>query len=117
MTRRRLLILLLGAALFPVGSAYTASNTFAGGSAGQGAGGVSGYAVSNIHFTADAADPTRIAGVSFAIAPAAATSVEVQLSPGTPWFMCTNAGGSVTCATPSEPAVASATALNVVASG
>jgi hypothetical protein len=105
-------ILLFGLALLPVASAFTASNT--GGPAGQGAAGVSGYTVSNIHFV-PASDPSRLSAVSFAIAPAAATTVRVQLSKGTAWYVCQNTAGRVVCPTATEPSVAAATSLNVVA--
>ena len=105
-------ILLFGLALVPVASAFTASNT--GRPAGQGAAGVSGYTVSNIHFV-PAGDASRLSAVSFAIAPAAASTVRVQLSKGSPWFVCQNTAGRVVCPTATEPAVAAATALNVVA--
>jgi hypothetical protein len=116
MNRRGAVIVLLGAALFPIGKAYTASNTVGGGPAGQGNGGISGYAVSGISFAADSTDPTRVASVSFSISPASARSVRVQLHPGGEWFACANTSGAVVCPTPSGPAVATASALDVVAS-
>jgi hypothetical protein len=105
-------ILLFGLALVPVASAFTASNT--GRPAGQGVAGISGYAVSNIHFV-PARDATRLSAVSFAIAPAAAATVRVQLSKGGGWFACRNTAGNVVCPTATEPAVAAATSLNVIA--
>src|SRR5437764_10335530 len=98
-------ILLFGLALVPVASAFTASNT--GGPAGQGVARVSGYTVSNIHFV-PAGDPSRLSAVSFAIAPAAATTVRVQLSKGSAWYACRNTAGHVVCPTATEPAVAAA---------
>ena len=105
-------ILLFGLALVPVASAFTSSST--GRPAGQGAAGVSGYRVSNIHLV-PASDASRLSAVSFAIAPAAATTVRVQLSKGSAWYVCRNTAGRVVCPTATEPAVAGATALNVVA--
>lgn len=116
MSRCGAVILLLAAALLPVGTAYTASNTVGGGPAGQGAGAISGYTVSDVSFAADAVDPTRIGSVSFSIAPTSARSVRVQLSPGGEWFSCSSNSGAVVCPMPSEPAVAAASALDVVAS-
>ena len=109
---RRAAILLFGLAFLPVASAFTSSNT--GGPAGQGRAAVSGYNVSNIHFV-PASDASRLAAVSFAIEPAAATTVRVQLSQGSAWYTCTDTAGNVVCPTATEPAVATATALNVVA--
>jgi hypothetical protein len=111
-TLRWAAILLFALALVPVASAFTASNT--GGPAGQGVAGVSGYTVSNIHFV-PAADASRLAAVSFTIAPVAATTVRVQLSKGSAWYTCQNTAGQVVCPTATEPAVAAATSLNVVA--
>jgi hypothetical protein len=114
LARRRALggatVVLLGLALVPISSAFTASNT-----GGEGAAAVSGYSVSNIRFVATATDPAKLAEVSFAIAPATATTVSVQLRPGSAWYACQNASGAVVCPTPAEPAVASATSLDVVA--
>jgi hypothetical protein len=107
-------ILLFGLALVPVASAFTASNT--GHPAGEGVAGVSGYMISNIHFV-PASDASRLSAVSFEIAPAAATTVRVQLSKGSVWYVCRNTAGHVACPTASEPAVAAATALSVVAYG
>jgi hypothetical protein len=109
---RRLGILLLGLALIPVASAFTSTST--GRPAGQGSAALSGYAVSNIHFV-PASDASRLAAVSFAIEPAAATTVRAQLSAGGAWYTCKNTAGNVVCPTPAEPAVATAAALNVVA--
>jgi hypothetical protein len=51
--------------------AFTASNTVAGGAAGDGTtgpGGISGYAVTNVHY--NSSDDTNITSVSFDMAPA-----------------------------------------------
>ena len=109
---RRVAILLLGAGLIPVVSGFMASNS--GWSAGQAAAPVSGYNVSNIDFI-PAHDASRLAAVSFAIEPAAARTVRVQLSKGSAWYTCDNTAGHVVCPTAAEPAVATANALNVVA--
>lgn len=102
-------VALLALALLPVGSAFTAGNT------GEGASAISGYRVSQLRFVAAASDPTRIGAVSFALTPAAARTVRVRLSAGGDWYPCKNDGGRVTCITAQQPAVASATALDVVA--
>ena len=112
--RRRALggatVVLLGLALVPISSAFTASNT-----GGEGAAAISGYRVSDLRFVAAAGDPARLAEVSFALAPSTATTVSVRLSPGSAWYACRNASGAVVCPTPDEPRVANATALDVVA--
>jgi hypothetical protein len=100
---------MLALAVFPVGSAFTARNT------GEGASGISGNTVSQLRFVAAASDPTRVAAVSFTLAPAAARTVRVQLSAGGAWYPCENNAGHVVCTTAPQPPVASATALDVVA--
>ena len=109
---RSIALLLLGLALIPIASAFTSSST--GRPAGQGSAALSGYTVSNIQFVS-ARDAGRLAAVSFAIEPTAARTVRVQLSSGGAWFTCQNTVGHVVCPTASEPAVAAASALNVVA--
>ena len=106
---RWIAFVLLALAVLPVGSAFTARNT------GEGASAISGYRVSQLRFVAAASDPTRIAAVSFALAPAKARTVRVRLSAGGAWYPCENNAGHVVCATTQQPSVASATALDVVA--
>jgi len=106
---RWIAFVLLALAVFPVGSAFTARNT------GEGASSISGYRVSQLRFVASGSDPTRIAAVSFALAPATARTVRVQLTAGGAWYPCENNAGHVVCATAEQPPVASATALDVVA--
>src|SRR5574337_1312133 len=91
-------------ALTMVAYAFAASNTVPASSAGDGSGAISGYTVSNVHYTLNATNPANIDNVSFTIAPAllAGGSVQVKLvSAGGSWFNCTVTGGtSVSCATP-----------------
>jgi hypothetical protein len=109
---RRVAVLLLGLGLIPVVSGFMASNT--GWTTGQATAPVAGYNVSNIDFI-PAHDTSRLAAVSFAIEPAAARTVRVQLSKGSAWYSCDNTAGHVVCPTATQPAVVTANALNVVA--
>jgi hypothetical protein len=102
-------VLMLAVAVFPVGSAFTAGNT------GEGASAISGYRISQLRFVAAASDPTRIAAVSFVLAPAAASTVRVRLSAGGAWYPCVSNAGHAVCTTAPQPPVASTTALEVVA--
>jgi hypothetical protein len=98
------------------GYAFTASNTVPNASLGEGANVISGYAISGISYNQNASNPGNIDSVGFTIAPAAAGSVSIQLVSGGSWYSCTNSSGSVSCATTSPQATASAaSSLNVVA--
>jgi len=98
------------------GYAFTASNTVPNASLGQGANVISGYTVSGISYNQNGSNPGNIDSVTFTISPAAAGTVTIQLVSGGSWYSCTNTSGSVSCATTSPQATASAAnSLNVVA--
>jgi len=98
------------------GSAFTASNTVPNASLGQGANVISGYTVSGVTYTPNTTNPANIDEVAFTIAPATASTVEIQLASGGSWYSCSNSSGAVTCATTSPQATAGAAdSLNVVA--
>ena len=100
------------AALGSATYALTGSNSVAATAAGSGSGAISGYAVSEISYSLDGANPANIASVSFTISPATATTVKARL--GSTWYDCANSAGSVSCTT-TGAAVASADSLTVVA--
>ena len=117
-TRRRALLIsaVLAVVLSIGGYAFTASNTVPNASLGQGANVISGYTVSSVAYNLNASTPSNVDSVSFTISPAAATSVKIQLAAAGSWYSCTNTAGSVSCATTSPQATASAaSSLNVVA--
>ena len=98
--------------------AFTASNTVPATQAGQGTGTVSGYAITSVAYSLNAATPTNIDAVTFTISPSSATTVKAQLVAAGTWYSCTNTTGSVSCATTSpQMTVATAATLNVVATG
>lgn len=102
--------------LMVAGSAFTASNTVPNASLGQGANVISGYTVSGVTYTPNGSNPGNVDSVSLTISPTTATSVEIQLVSGGPWYTCTNSSGSVSCVTTSPQATAgAANSLNVVA--
>jgi archaellin len=110
------LVAAIAACVAVAGYAFTASNTVPNASLGQGANVISGYAISGISYNQNASSPGNIDSVAFTIAPAAAGSVSIQLVSGGSWYSCTNSSGSVSCATTSPQATASAAnSLNVVA--
>ena len=127
MTSRRLSKRHVGIAVLAlvVGSAafgFAASNTVPDGGAGDRAGAISGYDVTNVAYGLNAGSPANIDSVSFdldASAPgvADAATVKVQLVSSGAWYTC--AAGTAprwSCATTSPQAtVLAATELRVVA--
>jgi hypothetical protein len=70
---KKILGAVLAAGLLAAGTyAFTASNTVPGSKAGDGAGAITGYTVSNITYTADALNPTLLSSYSFDLDSAAA---------------------------------------------
>ena len=99
----------------PAAYAFTAANTVPASSPGSGSGAISGYTVSNVAYTLNAANPQNVDQVAFTISPTTGT-VKVQVVSGGSWYACTNTAGSVTCATTSPQATAAAVnQLTVVA--
>lgn len=114
--RRILVVAVLAIAVASGVYAFAASNTVPNTTAGAGSGTISGYTVTNVAYSLNATTPTNVDQVAFTIAPTAASTVKVQLASGGSWYSCTNAAGSVTCATISPQATAAAaTQLSVVA--
>ena len=108
----------LGVAALGLGTfGLTASNAVPATKAGDGSGAVSGYTVSAVSYTLNASNPSNLDQVSFTVdtAPAAGSTMKVQLAAGGSWYSCTNSGTTVSCATTSPQAtVAGATTLRVV---
>jgi archaellin len=96
--------------------AFTASNTVPGTNAGSGAGTISGYTVSNVAYTLNGTDPTKMDTVTFTLDKAAGT-VKAQVQSSGSWYGCTNSSGNNwSCDTTSPQAsVAPADQLSVVA--
>jgi len=99
--RRLLLLAALGImAMAVVG--YANSNTVPGSHAGDGSGGVSGYTVSNIHYTLDGTNPATTTSVSFTVDTAIPNTGTTRLSfdNGSTWLptnACSSSGTTVTC--------------------
>lgn len=112
---RYLLAAIAAAVVAPAAYAFTAANTVPTSNAGSGAGSISGYTVSNVAYTLNAANPQNVDQVAFTISPTSGT-VKAQVVSGGSWYACTNTAGSVTCATTSPQATAAAVnQLTVVA--
>ena len=105
----RFILVLILPALF-AGRAATASNTVPAGSAGSGAGAVSGYTISAVSYSL-AGD--TVSGVSFALSPPGAAMVKVRLAPSEPWTTCTIAVGVASCGL--STSVTDAASLEVIA--
>jgi hypothetical protein len=122
------LIVAVGIAMAIGGGAYafTASNTVPATTAGAGAGAVSGYTVTNIHYVLDATTPANIDSLTFTISPAVPSAgggtvtIAAGLSTGGPTnYVCTpnTAGTLVTCATitPTQLTTTLLTGITVIA--
>lgn len=100
--RRIALVALLAFVLGTTAFAYAASITFNGasnaGAAGQGSGDISGYNVTNIHYTLDGSDPAQITGVTFSLTPDTASTVEAKITGMTNWATCTGGASPWSCA-------------------
>jgi hypothetical protein len=130
MRNKRMLSILLGTgiALAIGGGAYafTASNTVPATTVGAGAGAVSGFTVTNLHYALNATTPANIDSLTFTIAPAVPSTgsgkviIAAALSTGGPTnYTCTTdtAGTTVTCPTivPTQLTAALLTGVTVVA--
>jgi hypothetical protein len=106
--------------------AFTASNTVPTTTAGAGAGAVTGYTVTNIHYVLDSTTPANIDSLTFTISPAVPSTgsgkviIAAALSTGGPTnYPCTTdvtLGTTVTCVTTSPQLTAALlTGITVVA--
>ena len=93
--------------------AFAATNTVPSSYAGEGAGGVSGYNVTNLQYNLNALTPSNVDSVQFTL-DAAATNVQVRLVTTGSYFSCTNVGLNWTCLTPGVT-VATANEVRVLA--
>ena len=90
---------------------FTASNTVPGTKAGDGAGAISGYTVSNVSYGLNSSNSANLDSVSFTVssAPAAGSTMKIKLvAAGSTWYTCTNVTTTLTCDTTSPQATVSA---------
>ena len=122
----RLIVGLVASAAVAGGAyAFTAANTVPTSNAGSGSGAVSGYTVTNLHYTLDSTTPNNIDSLTFTVNPVIPSTstgkvvVQAALSSGGPNnYTCTTntAGDTVTCATTSPQLTADKlTTVTVVA--
>ena len=106
-------IVLVAFAFASVATAYAASNTVPGSSAGEGSGKISGYTVANVSYTLDSNNPSSITTVAFDLN-AAASTVRVSLVTGGLTVGCIQGSGNHwTCTV--NTLVSSADNLTVIA--
>ncbi len=112
----KLFVIVLAVLVFATAAyAFAASNTVPSSYAGEGSSAISGYTVTNLAYTLNAATSSNIDAVTFTLS-AAATNVKASLVPGT-YYSCTNtSGNNWSCATTAPQAtVAAATTLDIIA--
>jgi hypothetical protein len=86
-------VLLLAVAVMAAAYGFAATNTVPDTRAGDGAGTISGYAVSNVAYTLNASNPQQLDRVEFDLDNPAST-VKVRLQTGGTWYSCTNTSGN-----------------------
>jgi hypothetical protein len=107
-------VLLLAVAVMAAAYGFAATNTVVAPRAGDGAGNINGYTVSNVAYTLNSSNPQLLDRVEFDL-DAAASTVKVRLQTGGTWYSCTNTSGNHwSCNTPSQ-GVQPANELRVVA--
>lgn len=115
----KVLFVVLVATMLAVSAyAFAAANTVPTTKAGDGAGVISGYTVSNVGYTLNTSDPSVLDAVTLTL-DAAATNVKIKLvAAGSTWYDCTVVtGNNWTCDTTSPTqTVATMDELEVVAS-
>jgi len=113
------LVVLVAFAFASVATAYAAANTVPPTNAGDGAGTISGYTISAVHYDLNATNPQNIDSVTFTVNTAipSGSTVKIKLvSAGNDWYTCTGQGSTtITCITTSPQAtVNTANSLRVV---
>jgi len=116
--RYRLLVLLVLAVVLSAATyGFAAANTVDDSVAGEGAGDISGYDVSNVVYTLNSTDPTQFASVSFDL-DASASDVHAGIGNGSLiyWTTCSGGPTSFSCdLSGSTVSVAAAVELHVSA--
>jgi hypothetical protein len=126
--KRKASIILAGGIALAIGGgayAFTSSNTVPSTTVGAGAGAVSGFTITSLHYVLDATTPADIDSLTFTISPVVPSAssgkvtIAAALSTGGPTnYTCTTdtTGAFVTCATTSPQLTAAlVTGVTVVA--
>ena len=114
-TLRVLVVFIVVFALATVAYASAAANTVPASKAGDGAGAISGYTVSAVHYNLNSTNSANIDSVTFTLdsTPVAGSTITIELVNSGPWYTCTWAGTSVTCNNGSSLGVSVSGALNL----
>ena len=117
--KRAIKVLIVGIIVFALATvtyAFAAANTVPGSVAGDGSGAITGYTISGITYTLDASTPTKISAVTFTLSAAAAHAV-AEINAVASQTCVITGGTSATCTwtLASEPAVSTATTLEIIA--
>jgi len=120
---KKLVLVVIVAVLVAVGFAYAAANTVPVTGAGDGQAMISGYTVSDVHYTLKQNDPTRIDELSFKLTPNSTnpnpTNVRITFNNSNNWSTCNHGNGSNastwTCNVTGNVDVVSVNNLRVVA--
>lgn len=96
---------------------FAAANTVDSSNAGDGQAAISGYTVTNVHYTLDATTPTNVNSVSFTLSPALPTggATRLSLNGGTTWLAAGACTGTTNVTCSATVAVTALTNLRVVA--
>ena len=96
---------------------YANTNTVPGSNAGDGAAAISGYTVSNVHYTLDTNNPSNVTGLTFTLAPAlpAGGVARISLNGGTTWLAANACTGTSNLSCTVTASVTSLANLRVVA--
>ena len=96
---RRLAVLAVFAIVAVSALGFAAANTVPASKAGDGENTITGYTVTNVHYVLDTTDPSVIDEVTFDVdsAPAAGSTLKVQLFAAGDWYTCSAVATAVTC--------------------
>ncbi|MBU4457046.1 MAG: hypothetical protein KKA65_06105 [Nanoarchaeota archaeon] len=111
------LIAIVALVFASVGNAFAAANTVPASNAGDGAGAVSGYTISAVHYNLNGTNPQNIDSVTFTTnvtVPVGSTVTIKLVNAGTTWYSCTGQGSTSISCTTTGATVVSADSLRVV---
>lgn len=96
---------------------YANSNTVPGSNAGDGSAAISGYQVSNVHYTLDTNNPSNVTNLSFTLTPALPVggATRISLTGGSTWLAANACSGTSNISCSATVSVASLANLRVVA--
>jgi hypothetical protein len=96
---------------------FAAANTVPASNAGDGQTAISGYTVTNVHYTLDTNTPTNVSSLSFTLSPALPGSgvTRISLNGGTSWLAANACTGTSNISCTASVAVTALSNLRVVA--